>query len=64
MTDRDPKVEDVQKKAREDHDDKAVRRPEQGPDWAGEPAEDAERRRGGGRGADEPEKPAPPEKLD
>lgn len=32
-------------------------------DWGGEPAEDAERQRGEGRGLDEPEKQPPPPDL-
>ena len=64
MTEENAHVRKLQEREEKRREDAPARDGEQGSDWSGKPTEDAERRRGTGRGLDEPEKDAPPDALD
>ncbi|GAB5548996.1 MAG: hypothetical protein RLO52_10915 [Sandaracinaceae bacterium] len=63
-TEENAHVRKLQEREEKRREDAPSRDGSQGSDWSGEPAEDAERRRGTGRGLDEPEKDTPPDALD
>lgn len=58
---KDEKTVKRQREERKRRAGEPIREPGEG--WKGQPADDAERQRGEGRGLDEPEKSAPPDDL-
>jgi hypothetical protein len=63
MSDEERHAKELREREEERREGEPVREGEQGSEWSGEPTDEAERRRGAGRGLDEPAKPGSPDTV-